>query len=386
MKRLPAVAWVLALFVLPAFAQRGGSHGGGSHSGSFGGHAGGGFSSRGGGFSGFHSAPRTFSGGHSGFSVPRAPSFRSGFGNPRPGNYIRTVPPRLGGGFNPTRGFAPRPPAIHSPYQLRSPDARQLGRPPQSVSGRMPYPGRGVRPVGPAFPRFRQSDLNSVSNRMAYHSPRDGGHRGGGGDNHDHGWDHRGHDRDHDHDHWHDHDRYYGGFGFYGLYGWAGYPYYWPWYGWGYPYLLNTWDWNDDDYDSQPAGNYAASQYPEYAPGPAAQAYPDQTYPDQASPDQPEPQQPGGYTPWPYSSPAPSSAQPAPDDPPAVPATSAVTLVFKDGRPNQTIHNYLLTSTTLSVLDTNRRDIPVDQIDIPATARLNRQSGVDFSLPEPARN
>ena len=365
MKRLPAVAFVLALFVLPAFAQRGGSHGGGSHSGSFGGRAGGGFSSRGGGFSGFHSAPRSFSPGRSGFSSPRAPSLRPGFGSTRSGSYIRSVPPRLNGGFNPSRGFAPRPPAIHSPYQLRGPDARQLGRQSPFVSGRMPYPGRGVRPVGPASPGFRRSDLN----RMPYHSPRDGDHRNRGGGNRDHGWNHR--DRDHDHDHWHDRDRYHNGFGFYGLYGWAGYPY-WPWYGWGYPYLLNSWDWNDD-YDDQPAGNYAASRYPEYMPGPAEQAYPEQAYPDQ-----PQAQQPGDYTPWPYSSPAPSAAQPAPADPPA---TSAVTLVFKDGRPNQTIHNYLLTSTTLSVLDSNRRDIPVNQIDLVATARVNREAGVDFSLP-----
>jgi hypothetical protein len=367
MKRLHAVALVLAFFVLPAFAQRGGSygggsHGGGSHAGSFGGHAGGGFSAPRGGFSGVHSAPRGFSGGHPGFSAPRGPAFRSGFGNPRSGNFMRVNPPRLNGGFNPSRGFSPRPPAIHSPYQLRSPDARQLGRQSQFGSGRMPYPGRGVRPVGPAAPGFRRSDLNSVSNRMAYHSPREGGHRDGG-------WNRR--DRDHDHDRWR--DRHHNGFGFYGLYGWTGYPY-WPWYGWGYPYLLNSWDY--DDYDSQPAGNYAAAQYPEYMPG----AY-DQAPPDPSSPDQAAPQQPEDATPWPYSRPASSAAPPTPAGPLAAPAASAVTLVFKDGRPNQTIHNYLLTATTLSVLDKNRRDIPVDQIDVDATARLNREAGVDFSLP-----
>lgn len=234
----------------------------------------------------------------------------------------------------------------------------------------MPYPGRGVRPVGPTMPGSGQR-LNSISHRMPYHSPRDGGR----GDN---GWNHRGGDGNHgrDHDRWRDRDRDHRGFGFYGLYGWAGYPY-WPWWGWGYPYVLNDWDnWGDyDDYDSQPAGNYAASQYPEYMPGPY----------DDAPASQPEDQEPD-YTPWPYSSPAPSASQPAPASA-AVPAAEAsVTLVFKDGRPNEKIHNYMLTSRTLSILDPHRREIPVDQLDLVATARLNREAGVDFSLPAPTGN
>lgn len=177
---------------------------------------------------------------------------------------------------------------------------------------------------------------------MPYHSTRDGGN----------GWNHRGGDRDHDRR----------GFGFYAR---LGYPY-WPWGAWNYPYLFNDWDYNDD-YDSQPAGNYADSQYPEYTPGPY----------DEAPPDQPEPEQPS-YTPWPYSRPAPSASQPAP---PAPAAEAPVTLVFKDGRPNEQIHNYMLTAKTLSILDQHRRDIPVDQLDLVATARVNRDAGVDFSLP-----
>ena len=229
----------------------------------------------------------------------------------------------------------------------------------------MPYPGSGVRPIGPTMPR---QGLNYISHRMPYHSPRDGGH----GDN---GWNHRGGDRGRGHDRDHDHR----GFGSYGLYGWAGYPY-WPGWGWGYPYLLNDWnDWgNDDDYDSQPAGNYAASQYPEYMPGP---------YDDDGA-GQSESQQPD-YTPWPYSSPAPAASQPVPTAPavdlPAA-AEAPVTLVFKDGRPNEKIHNYMLTATTLSVLDQRRHDIPVDQLDLVATARVNREAGVDFSLPEAPGN
>ena len=110
MKRLAAVAIVVALSALPASAQRGGSHGGfsGSHSGSSGSH--GGFSSPHGGFSGSHSG---FSG--------RAPAFHGGSGTVNRG------------GFGGVRA---------------SPPARFAG-PSQPISHRMPYPGPGVRRVGP---------------------------------------------------------------------------------------------------------------------------------------------------------------------------------------------------------------------------------------------
>jgi hypothetical protein len=41
----------------------------------------------------------------------------------------------------------------------------------------------------------------------------------------------------------------------------------------------------------------------------------------------------------------------------------------------------MVTATTLSVLDQQYRAIPVDQIDLAATAKANRDAGVDFSLP-----
>jgi hypothetical protein len=183
---------------------------------------------------------------------------------------------------------------------------------------------------------------------MPYHSPNGGDHRGG--------WDHRRRNRDRDDDD--DRDR----FIFLSFFGSPGYPY-WPWWGWGFPYMNGFWG-SSADYDSQPASNYAASQYPEYAPS----QYPSQYEEPQLG--QSEPEDPS-YTQWPDSEPAPASAA-------EVPAT---TLVFKDGRPNQQIHNYMLTSTTLSILDRNRREIPVDQIDLAATAKANRAAGVEFSLP-----
>ena len=60
----------------------------------------------------------------------------------------------------------------------------------------------------------------------------------------------------------------------------------------------------------------------------------------------------------------------------------AVTIIFKDGRPPEQIHNYLLTRTTLYVNDSYRHDIPTSQLDLIATAKVNHDAGVDFSLPD----
>ncbi len=59
----------------------------------------------------------------------------------------------------------------------------------------------------------------------------------------------------------------------------------------------------------------------------------------------------------------------------------AVTLVFNDGRPSEQIHNYLITSTTLTVLDQKYREIPLDQINLAATQQSNRTDGIDFRVP-----
>jgi hypothetical protein len=76
-----------------------------------------------------------------------------------------------------------------------------------------------------------------------------------------------------------------------------------------------------------------------------------------------------------YASAGPSNPSPAPK------IEEAVTLVFKDGRAPEEIHNYALTRTTLYVMDEHRRAIPVDEIDLDATEKLSRDTGVDFQLP-----
>jgi hypothetical protein len=73
------------------------------------------------------------------------------------------------------------------------------------------------------------------------------------------------------------------------------------------------------------------------------------------------------------------SQSPAPA--PALVNQEAVTLVFKDHRPNEQIHNYMLSGTTLSILDHQHRDIPVTELDLAATEKANRDAGVDFHLP-----
>jgi hypothetical protein len=59
-----------------------------------------------------------------------------------------------------------------------------------------------------------------------------------------------------------------------------------------------------------------------------------------------------------------------------------VTLVFKDGRPREQIHNYMLTRTTLYVQGKRLREIAVADLDLDATAKVNREAGVDFRLPD----
>ena len=72
----------------------------------------------------------------------------------------------------------------------------------------------------------------------------------------------------------------------------------------------------------------------------------------------------------------PPPPQPAPEN------EDATLIVFKDGRPSEQIHNYALTRTTLFVLDQQRRDIPLDQVDVAATEKANRAAGIRFQIPQ----
>jgi hypothetical protein len=61
---------------------------------------------------------------------------------------------------------------------------------------------------------------------------------------------------------------------------------------------------------------------------------------------------------------------------------NATTIIFKDGRPSEQIHNYALTRTTLYILDQNHHDIPLDQLDLAATEKVNRAAGIEFQVPQ----
>lgn len=129
---------------------------------------------------------------------------------------------------------------------------------------------------------------------------------------------------------------------------------------------------SDNSYAQPSDSGYAAAQ-PEYAP------YPQQPQPDDGSAYSAPP--PPGYMPYPYA--YPQSAAPISPEMHYVPgSTDTITLIFKDGRPPEQIHNYLATHTTVTVIDGNHhRDIPIADLDVPATIQANRETGVGFQLP-----
>jgi len=99
--------------------------------------------------------------------------------------------------------------------------------------------------------------------------------------------------------------------------------------------------------------------------------YPDASLEQNAAQQQAEPAPPPSF----------NTPRYAPSRQPAPPEEDAVTLIFKDGRPSEQIHNYMLTRTMLYVRDQHRRDIPVDQLDLAATQKANQNNGVEFALP-----
>ncbi len=183
----------------------------------------------------------------------------------------------------------------------------------------------------------------------------------------------RGHDRDRDHHR----ERYISPYGYGGGYPNYGYM---PWLGGYDPYLFDNGD-NSDSNNGQAAPTDSGAQnqgdqggqYPEGDNG----QYPGGDY---------GPPPPEAYPPYPPVPPLPSQLSAAQPDPATVPSSETpVTLVFKDGRPPEHIHNYVLTRTTLYVQDKDRRNIPVDQLDLVATGKANQEAGVDFQVPDPVR-
>lgn len=65
---------------------------------------------------------------------------------------------------------------------------------------------------------------------------------------------------------------------------------------------------------------------------------------------------------------------------------NVATVIFKDGRPAEPVRNFVLTPTTLYVLDmSGRRIIPLSEVDMAATREANRRAGIDFHVPAAAQ-
>lgn len=149
------------------------------------------------------------------------------------------------------------------------------------------------------------------------------------------------------------------------------YPY-WP----GYPFLydpnaynLGLYDWDDSE-DTASETTQPGSYEPDHAPG---------SY------------EPGGYEsdqngpallypPYPNQ----GHAAPVAQAGAAAPAISdqPLTVIFKDGRAPIKVRNYLMTARVLTDLDSQHYEqIPLDQVDLVATVRINTAAGVDFKVP-----
>lgn len=243
-------------------------------------------------------------------------------------------------------------------------------------SGRSPaWPGRFYTPAPRAFspaPGIQGSWNTSARSfapgyRSAWHSGFSGyrpAYRGRGGDSHG------GHDGDHD---GYRHRR----GGFYG-------------YGYGYPYApyLNSWEllpWDigypdfggwDNGYDD--SGGYDSADIPSDIAAPIGPYSNSEPYADPGPSDEPG-YQSNYYAPYP---PNPWGAPQAASDP--VAPEPELTLIFKDGH-QQAIHNYVLTSSTVIVMDRastgRQQQIPLTQLNVPATEQAAQQAGLQFHPP-----
>jgi hypothetical protein len=131
-----------------------------------------------------------------------------------------------------------------------------------------------------------------------------------------------------------------------------------PWLGYGYPFVLDPgfYDWGDPDNSAYDQGG---------TPYVDAEPYPSEGYPAQS-----EQTASAGPT-------APSAAE-QPEPP--------LTVIFKSGRAPVKMQNYMITANALTDLDSQHYEhIPLDQIDLAATGRVNSSAGIDFQVPGATR-
>ncbi len=124
--------------------------------------------------------------------------------------------------------------------------------------------------------------------------------------------------------------------------------------------------------DPYASGDTIATGYPNTFPSPFGD---DSPAPTTADPAAAAPQDAPEYA----GTPADISSAYAAEPPPA---PDAVTILFKDGRPPLQVRNYALTRSALYLTGQHFYEIPLSDIDLPATQRLNWNAGVAFRLPD----
>jgi hypothetical protein len=127
-------------------------------------------------------------------------------------------------------------------------------------------------------------------------------------------------------------------------------------------------DWGDadDSTSDQGASPDFAAPYPDQGYGDPGQ-YPQQDYAGDASPWIAPNQQPraGELT---------VASALEPEEP--------LTVIFKSGRAPLKVQNYMMTAKVLTDLDSRHyQQIPLDEIDLAATRRVNTTAGVEFQIP-----
>ena len=103
----------------------------------------------------------------------------------------------------------------------------------------------------------------------------------------------------------------------------------------------------------------------------------------------------GGAPPL-YQAPYSDEGYGAPSEQPATagsisPSTSSpeqsLTVIFKSDRDPVKVRNYMMTAKVLTDLDSQHYEqIPMDQIDLAATQRVNSTVGVEFQIPSASRD
>jgi hypothetical protein len=135
------------------------------------------------------------------------------------------------------------------------------------------------------------------------------------------------------------------------------------WLGYGYPYAFDPgfYDWDDS---GESADNQGGPVPEDLAP------YPEVPYPGDGAPPFPAQQSAVEST---------TPSAPIPEQP--------LTVIFKSGRAPVTMQNYMMTTKVLTDLDSlHYQQIPLDQIDLAATQRLNSAAGIDFQIPGASRD